>query len=104
MRHRIRRISVLQTASTFAVLYAILALIFFVPFVYLMTHFAPTPSDLPSVFTGGFVLIFPVLYGIMGFVFTAIAASVYNLVAGWMGGGIEIELIEADGAPSSANS
>jgi hypothetical protein len=35
-------------------------------------------------------VLFPILYGVMGFIFTLIAAWIYNGVAG-MVGGIEID-------------
>ncbi len=37
------------------------------------------------------VILFPVLYGVIGFVMGALGALIYNLVAAWIGG-IEIEL------------
>ena len=44
--------------------------------------------------TGGLLvlsLLFPVIYGVMGFIFGVITAAIYNLVAHWIGG-IEIDL------------
>jgi hypothetical protein len=38
------------------------------------------------------IIIFPILYAILGFVGGAIFAFLYNLIAGWIGG-IEIELV-----------
>jgi hypothetical protein len=37
------------------------------------------------------IVIFPIFYGIVGGVFAAIGALIYNLAAGWVGG-IEIDL------------
>ena len=93
MTHRITRVSVLQAAKTFAVLYAIMGLIF-IPFFWVVARAAPSGS-----FPYGslLLLLLPVLYGCAGFVFTAIAAALYNLVSAWMGG-IEVEL--AEGAPA----
>src|ERR1700732_3235726 len=34
----------------------------------------------------GAIIFFPVIYGLIGGVFAAIGAAVYNLVAGWVGG------------------
>ncbi|MFM8912259.1 MAG: hypothetical protein ACKOE6_04970 [Flammeovirgaceae bacterium] len=46
---------------------------------------------------GGFgflsIIIFPILYGGIGFVAGLIGAAIYNLIAGWVGG-IKIELKE----------
>jgi hypothetical protein len=39
----------------------------------------------------GFAVLLPVLYGLAGFIFTAIGCLLYNLVAG-MVGGIEVEI------------
>jgi hypothetical protein len=39
----------------------------------------------------GAFLIFPILYGGLGFVTTLLGAWLYNLVAGWVGG-VEMEL------------
>ena len=39
----------------------------------------------------GAIVIFPVLYGGLGFVFTMLAAALYNIVAG-MVGGIELDI------------
>ena len=39
----------------------------------------------------GAIVIFPVLYGGLGFVFTMLAAALYNVVAG-MVGGIELDM------------
>mgnify|MGYP001197104472 CR=1 FL=1 len=39
----------------------------------------------------GAIVILPILYGALGFVFTTIAAALYNLVAGWVGG-VELDL------------
>ena len=39
----------------------------------------------------GAIVIFPILYGGLGFVFTMIAAVLYNVVAGWVGG-VEVDL------------
>lgn len=99
MRHRIARIGVLQTASFFGVLYAVLGLCV-MPFFYAMTRFGGLPSETPFPFSGAFVLFLPLIYGAMGFVMTAIGALIYNLVAGWTGG-IEIELAAVGGTESA---
>lgn len=39
----------------------------------------------------GFALIMPVFYAVLGFVFGALGAVIYNLVAKWIGG-IEFEV------------
>ena len=87
-----------------AVTYALLALVF-VPFFIIVamltsgmaTHGAGVQ---PQMFPGGFVVmavVFPIIYGVLGFIFGAIAAFIYNLVAGWTGG---IELTLSDVVPA----
>ena len=43
------------------------------------------------IFGTGFAILAPFLYAAMGFVFGAIGAFIYNLVAKWIGG-IEVEV------------
>jgi hypothetical protein len=45
-------------------------------------------------------LLLPILYGVLGFVMTAIGAAIYNLVASWIGG-IEIQMDDSDSSLSS---
>ena len=86
VKHRIRRVAPLQVAKVMGIMYAIAGLLF-APFFALAWRAAPEAQG----FGTGFVFALPFLYGILGFVFTAIAAAVYNMVAGWVGG-IEVEL------------
>jgi hypothetical protein len=44
------------------------------------------PAWLGAIFGVGAIVILPVLYGVMGFIVGAIAAAIYNLVAGLVGG------------------
>ena len=86
MTQRIRRFSIAQTAKVIGVLYALMGLIF-VPFFLIAGMFAPKEAG----FGVGFALLLPVLYGVGGFIFTAIGCALYNWVAG-MVGGIEVQL------------
>lgn len=80
MKKQITNISPVQTAKVFAVLYFIMS----IPFVALMAiSFAFAPAPRPPM---GFLLAFPFIYLIFGFIFTALGAWVYNKVAGWVGG------------------
>ncbi|MDA3833204.1 MAG: hypothetical protein PF495_07385 [Spirochaetales bacterium] len=48
-------------------------------------------------FQGVLILLMPFLYGIFGFVMTAIFCLIYNLIAGWTGGvELEFEVKEED--------
>jgi hypothetical protein len=95
-KRRIKRIGPLQLGKMLALLYGIMGLIF-APIVLGMSALAaalPNQSHRPAVFawgTGFFVLLMPILYAAMGFVFGLIGAVIYNLVARFVGG-IEVEV------------
>ena len=86
MVQRLSRFSVGQTAKVLGILYGLMGLIA-LPIFLLISMVSPA-EDAPSV---GFALVIPILYGVLGFVFTAIGCAVYNWVAGKVGG-IEITL------------
>lgn len=56
-----------------------------------------TPESTPGgplirlAFGFGAIIFFPVIYGVMGGIFAAIGAAIYNLVARWVGG-LEVEI------------
>ena len=94
VKKRIKRISPLQMGKMLGIIYGLMGLVF-LPFFLLMSTLAP---QLPAeqrigmlTIGAGFSLFVPVMYAVMGFVFGAIVAAIYNLVAKWIGG-IEIEL------------
>jgi hypothetical protein len=91
MAQRIRRFGVAQTAKVLGVLYLLVGLCLS-PLFLLTARFAPNEGALG--FGVGFALVLPVLYGLGGFVFTAIGCLIYNLIAGWVGG-IEFEIGES---------
>jgi len=91
--YRIRRFGVMKTATVVAIMYMVIVGVFVVPFALLALLVAPTQS---SGFSGaGGILIFALIaifgYGLLGWVFTAVAAAIYNLSARWVGG-IEVEI------------
>ena len=92
--YRIRRFGVLKTATVVAVMYMLIVGVFVVPF--LLLALVAMPSQGSSAMGGfGGILVFGLLaifgYGLLGWVFTAIAAAIYNLAAGWVGG-IEVQV------------
>ena len=105
MKHRVRKVGVLKAALIGGIAYALMALAF-VPFaLFMMFVSAPMMNEL-----GGasgrewmmgpvFMLLAPLIYGVVGFVGTAIATAVYNLIA-MMVGGLEIELEPIAGTPA----
>lgn len=92
--YRIRRFGVMKTATVVAIMYMMIVGVFVIPFALLALLIAPTTGS------GGFgsasgIVLFGVVaifgYGLLGWVFTAVAAAVYNLAAGWVGG-IEVQI------------
>jgi len=49
----------------------------------------------------GAIIFLPIFYGVIGFVFSALFAWLYNLIAGWVGG-FEIELEDNRPAPTES--
>ena len=98
MTRRLTRIAPLPVAKISGILYAVVGLIF-VPFFVL--------AGIAGLFTGSgdgnagavgvvigmlaMAVIFPIMYGVMGFFGGIIVAALYNLIARWVGG-IEFEV------------
>lgn len=80
MKKQIINISPIQTAKVFALLYFLISLPL-VGFMAISFSFSPAPK--PAL---GFLVLFPFMYLIFGFIFTALGAWVYNIVANWVGG------------------
>lgn len=89
MAQQLRRIDPLSAAKVSAVLYGLMGLIF-VPLIFLMRSMAPAGDGMPG-FGMAFAIAMPLLYALLGFIFTLIGAALYNVVAGIVGG-VEIEL------------
>ena len=93
-KRRIKRIAPLQLGKMLAVLYGIMGLLF-IPFFLIMsavaTQMPPEQRVGMMAFGAGFALCMPVIYAALGFVFGALGALIYNLVAKWIGG-IEVEV------------
>ena len=98
--YTIRRFSVMKTATVVAVMYVVIVAIFIVPFGILAIASGGGDSGAGagvSVLVLG--LIAAVVYGVFGWVFTAIACAIYNLAAGWVGG-IEVQVDQAAPPPA----
>lgn len=93
MKKQIVRVSVLQSAKVAAALYLVLSipmcLITLIPMM-----MAPVPA--PGGFSLGMLILMPVLYTVLGFIFTVFGAWVYNLVASYVGG-FEFTTVEVAG-------
>ncbi|MEP2026922.1 MAG: hypothetical protein ABJH98_12230 [Reichenbachiella sp.] len=92
---RVKKFGVLQTAKVVAIIYMIVSLVVLLPFIMLGSllteEFFPEFAD----FGGAALLMLPLVYGFIGFIFTAIGCVVYNLIASFTGG-IEIEMETAE--------
>lgn len=86
MTQRIRRFDPISVAKVMGVLYGLMGLLF-MPFFLIIAYFSPQEKA----FGMGFAIVLPVVYGVLGAVCMLIAAALYNLVSGWVGG-IEVEL------------
>lgn len=86
MTYQMRSVKVLQTSLMAAILYFVLSLIICVP-MFLISLLIPSTSSQPFGALGGvFFLFLPFVYGILGFIFSALGCLVYNLVAKFTGG------------------
>jgi hypothetical protein len=92
MLQRVRRVGVGQVAKVLGVLYLALGFIFGVC-IWLFSSLAPSTTGASPFFGMGLaaLIVIPIVYAIIGVVFGAITAVIYNLVAGAVGG-IELDL------------
>ena|SRR5664279_4196985 len=98
MQQRIRRFDVMQMATTLGALYFFLGIIIaicmwlFMGAIRGMGGAMGNSSSMGMLGGGAMVIIAPIFYGVIGVIFGAISALLYNLVAGWTGGiGMELE-------------
>lgn len=90
MKKQIINVSVLQAAKVSAALYFVVSLVFIAIFAVFTTLFG-SRMGMPVMY----LFIAPVIYLVVGFIFTAIGAALYNLVASVVGG-IEFTTKEVD--------
>ena len=87
---KVKRIGVLSLAKIFGLLYALMGLILGALFA-VLSLFGFNADETGLFFGTASIIIFPILYGIMGFVGGLITAFFYNLVASKIGG-LEVEI------------
>lgn len=92
MKKQIVRVSVLQSAKVAAALYLIIS----IPMCLLMLIPAMMGTGLGGGFSVAMLIVMPVMYTVFGFIFTLVAAWVYNLVAAQVGG-FEFTTVEVGG-------
>ena len=90
--YRIRRFGVMKTATVVAVMYVVVVAIFIIPFAVLTVGFRGDGGGGAAFLAFG--LFAALIYGAIGWVFTAIACALYNVVAGFVGGiEVQVELV-----------
>ena len=92
----VKRIGPLSVGKVAGTLYAVIGLLIGAVFSMIgmaggMMADSPGGAGFAALFGVGAIVIFPILYGALGFVFTLIAAVLYNVVAGLVGG-VELDL------------
>jgi hypothetical protein len=92
----LRKVGVLSLAKIETILMAIFGLILGLFYGILSsfvnsTEYAASATDSSLILGWWSVLVFPVLYAILGFVAGAIGALLYNMVSRWVGG-VELDL------------
>jgi hypothetical protein len=95
---RVKRFGVYQTSKVAAIIMFFIALIFMIPFGLIGGLIGGVAGNGFSGFPFGggfFFIVMPFLYGIIGFIMTAISCLIYNLIAKWTGG-IELEFDTVD--------
>jgi hypothetical protein len=87
MTTRIKNINPVQLGIVYAALYAVIGLLIGIVFaLFSMAAGAMMPSGGMPNFGWLSIIIFPILYGVIGFIGGIIVGFFYNLVAGWTGG------------------
>lgn len=92
----VKRIGPLSVGKVAGTLYAVIGVLIGAVFSLIaitggMTSDTAGASGMGALIGVGAIVIFPLLYGGLGFLFTMLAAALYNVVAG-MVGGIELDV------------
>lgn len=86
MKQQVARFSPHQNGKVFAILMAVSSLVFVVPFMVFASMVSPRGSG-PSFLV---ILLFPLIYLVMGYVMVAVGCAIYNFMFRYIGG-IEFE-------------
>jgi hypothetical protein len=101
----LKSVGVLSAAKISGVMYAALGLLF-APIILVMGLIGSMagPRQNPFGAIGGVAMavLFPIMYGVMGFVMGALGALLYNLIAKWLGGlQLEFQSVNSGLVPSA---
>ncbi len=107
---RIRRFGVVRTATVAALMYVVIVLVIFIPILLITALVGITPSGSDAIGGAGALagvlilgLLAALFYGAFGWIFTAIACLLYNLVARWVGGiEVQVEAVAPIGQPPAS--
>jgi hypothetical protein len=93
----------MKTATVVGAMYMIIVGIFFIPFALLLLAAGTSGTgggNAGAVLVVGLLAV--LVYGLVGWVVTAIACAVYNLAAGWVGGiEVQVESVQPPAPPPS---
>lgn len=81
MVHRLSRIAVGQTAKVAGLVYGLLGILL-LPFFLIPAFLGAEDAGFPA----AFALVLPIVYGVFGYIFTALGCALYNWVARKVGG------------------
>lgn len=99
---KIEKIGVSSAAKIYGLTLGALGFVIGLFYALFLSAFSGLLDDFPISGAGGIgiimVIVFPIIYGIMGFIFGALGAVVYNFVASKTGG-LEIQLSKEDEIP-----
>lgn len=109
MLYRIQRFGIKQTSRIAGIVYFVLGIVL-IPFFYLAMVSPPAPGEMarPAALTPATLILLPALYGLVGYLMTALILFIYNRIAKSVGG-IELDIVYAvepspaaeHGAPSA---
>ena len=101
---RIRRFNVVKTATVVALMYTVIVAVFAIPFFLLFAIAGVSVNGGPTQAVGNGVgllvvaIVAALVYGLLGWIATAILCLLYNFVAGLVGG-IEVEVDRPEPPP-----